>query len=171
MRRGRRRLPQPLADTLALPRGERVLAEATGPDGHTWCVGTEVALLVHDGAWRRLPWEEIERAEWDAEAGVLTVVEVTEWGRPERPARLELVDAAALLDLVRERVTKSVLLRQFHPVEGRRGLTVVARRSPTGRGGVAWSYVLAAGLDPDDPAVAEVASRALAQGRRELDGL
>ena len=167
-RRSEHRLPAELESRLELAAGERVLAEASVSGGR-WYVGTEAALHLYDGdSWRRLPWEQIERAEWDAETATFTLVEVTEWGKPERPVAVELVDAGRLLDLVRERITKSVAIRVFAAVYGRKGLSVVGRRAPTGQGEVIWSYVLAAGLDPADPIVAEVADRTLGEARAEL---
>jgi hypothetical protein len=38
-------------------------------------------------------------------------------------------------------------------------------------GQVTWSYLLAKGLDPDDPAVREVAARTLSTAEAELAGL
>jgi hypothetical protein len=156
---------------MPLLRGERILAEAAASDGR-WCVGTEAALRVYaDGEWTRLPWEQIERADWDSETDRLTVVEVTGWGLPESTTTFELDGAGRLLDLVRERVTKSIAIRLFAPVYGHKGLSVVGRRSPTGAGEIVWSYVLAMGLDPEDPRVVAVAERTLEQARSELAGL
>ena len=60
------------------------------------------------------------------------------------------------------------MIRVFAAVHGRKGLSVVGRRAPTGKGDVTWSYVLAAGLDPADPLVTEVADRTLEEARAEL---
>jgi hypothetical protein len=48
---------------------------------------------------------------------------------------------------------------------------VIGRRSPVGDGPIQWSYLLAEGLDPDDPEVREVAERTLLEAERELAGL
>ena len=166
-RRPEHRLPAELESRLELAAGERVLAEAS-VSGNRWYVGTEAALHLYDGdSWRRLGWEQIERAEWDAETSTFTLVEVTDW-RAEQPIAAELIDAGRLLELVRERITKSVAIRVYAAVYGRKGLSVVGRRAPTGQGEVIWSYVLAAGLDPADPIVAEVADRTLEEARAEL---
>jgi hypothetical protein len=167
-KRNQKRLPADLEAYLALGPGEHILADAAST-GERWSVGTESALyLSGDGEWRRLPWEAIERAEWDSATSALTLVEVTDWGQPEIPIVVTVVDGGRLIDLVRERVTKSVVIRVFAAVHGRKGLSVVGRRAPTGKGDVTWSYVLAAGLDPADPLVAEVADRTLEEARAEL---
>jgi hypothetical protein len=167
-RRSRLRLPAQVTDALALELGERPLAWASCADDR-WLVGTVSALhLYGPDVQRRLGWEHIERADWSRDTETLAVVEVTGWGLPEKRTELVVVDAGQLLELLRERVTKSVVLTVYAPVLGRRGLSVVGRRSPTGDGEILWSYVLAEGLDPDDAYVAEVAERTLAEAQAEL---
>lgn len=167
-RRHRLKLPSEVVTGLDLHPGERPLAWASGR-AERWLVGTATALhLDAPEGRRRLGWEEIERAEWSHDSDTLAVVEVTGWGLPERRTEFALVDPGQLLELLRERVTKSVVLTVFAPVHGRRGINVVGRRSPTGTGEIQWSYVLAEGLDPDDPYVAEVAERTLAEAQAEL---
>ena len=113
--------------------GERPLAWASGR-AERWLVGTDAALHLDSGdGWRRLGWEHIERADWNHDTDTLAIVEVAGWGLPERRTEFALVDAGQLLELLRERVTKSVVLTVYAAVHGRRGLSVVGRRSPTGR--------------------------------------
>ena len=76
-------------------------------------------------------------------------------------------DPALLLQLVRERVTASIVLQRRVPVRDPLGLTVIGRRSPVG-GPVAWMHAYDPGLDPDDPEVAAVADLALAQAQAEV---
>lgn len=167
-RRSRLRLPVAVADELDLHDGERPLAWASGR-AERWLVGTDAALHIdRSDGWRRLGWEHIERAEWNHDSDTLAIVEVVGWGMPEQRTEFALVDGGQLLELLRERVTKSVVLTVYAAVHGRRGLSVVGRRSPTGRGELVWSYVLAEGLEPDDPLVNEVAERTLAEARAEL---
>lgn len=167
----RLKLPRAVIDDIDLRHGERPLAWARRLNG-SWLVGTERALHLYDGLhWRALPWQRIERAEWDSENDELTIVELAEWGEPERRTDLGIEATGQLLDLVRERVTRSVLLSVFAPVVGKRGVNVVARRSPSGDGPVEWSYVVTAGLDPADPRVDEVATRTLTAAQAELRNL
>ena len=64
-------------------------------------------------------------------------------------------------------MTASVVLQRWVPVRGKKGLTVIGRRSPVG-GPVAWMHAYDAGLDPADPEVAAVADQALAQAQAEV---
>lgn len=164
----RLKLPSEASSILDLESGERPLAWASGRGGQ-WYVGTDLALhLVGKDGSRRLRWENIERGEWHGDEAVLEVVELADWGQPERVIRVEMSEAGLLLQLFRERVTKSVVVTAYAAVRGRRGLTVVGRRSPVGDGPVTWSCVLAEGLDPDDELVREVVDRTLRQAQAEL---
>jgi hypothetical protein len=138
-----------------------------------WILGSNLALHVPEpgGGHRRIGWEDIERADWQRDTDRLAVVEVSDWGQPEQTTVLHVDAPGHLLELIRERVTKSVVYRMYAPVRRSAGLSVVGRRAPTGRGPITWSYVLAPSLDPADPAVAHVAENALATARRELEGL
>lgn len=136
--------------------GERVLAIAPSPEGAV--TGTRVALYL-PGA--RIPWEQVYAADWDAEAGVLTVSEMGEWGRPRPVHRVSLEDPARLLQLLRERVTASLLLQRPFP-----GGRVVARRSAAGE--IAWFVDFDEGVDPAH--AADDAQQALAAARLEVGG-
>ncbi len=157
---------------LSLPRGERVLAWARATDGAV-VAGSRDALHARDaeGDVLRIAWEQVEAADWDQETGVLRVSEVGDWGsaRPEHTWTFD--DTGRLLELVRERVTASVLFQRHVPVSGRRGLRVIARRAPAGSGGVQWIYEYDEGVDPSDPEVRSVAAGALAQAREQLGEL
>jgi hypothetical protein len=161
-------LPADIRSTLRLDRRERALAWASGPSGE-WYVGTDRALhLVTGSSYRRLPWEQIDNASWHADQTILAIAEVSPGPSPTHS--LPLVNGGRLLELIRERVTKSVLMRQFEPTRGRSGVSVIARRSPVGDGPVAWSTVYSAGLDPADPVVVAAVRRARARAEEELDG-
>ncbi|MGI8434820.1 MAG: hypothetical protein ACR2LE_08830 [Nocardioidaceae bacterium] len=167
----RLKLPRAVVAELDLQRGERPLAWARCRDG-SWLVGTERALHRHDDpAWRPLPWQHIERADWRSDSDELSIVELADWGEPERRTDIVVEFPGQLLELLRERVTRSVLLSRFAYVVGKRGVNVVARRAPSGEGPVAWSYVVTAGLDPADPRVQKVASATLVAARAELQDL
>lgn len=162
-------MPAEVRHRLALEARERVLAGAVDEAGD-WHVGTDRALHVASGAgWRRLPWERVDRADFDDESGRLRVVEVADFGEQEPTYELALVDPRRLLELVRERVTASVLLSRNVPVAGSRGVKVVARRSPIG-GPVEWSFVLDDGLRPDDARVVAAVAAGRADAEAELGG-
>ena len=163
-------LPDEVRRRAHLPRGERVLARAAAPDG-TWLLGTRDALvLVEPATTIRLPWEQVEHAEWDRDTDRLRVVEVGRFRRPQPTHSFTVPDPGSLLELVRERVTASVLLQRRVRVRGRQGLLVVARRPPRGGTDVTWSWEPDPGLDPDDPEVHEAADRAIREAQDELGG-
>jgi hypothetical protein len=146
---------------------ERVLARATSESGPV--EGTREALLVptDDGA-RRIPWEQVEAANWDRDTGVLKVTEVGTWGAPRPEHRLMVSDPGRLLELVRERVTASVVLQRHVPIEGRRGVRIIARRASSGARELSWLFEYDAGIDPADPFVEQAAQEALAVARNEV---
>jgi hypothetical protein len=145
-------------------RGEKVLAGVVTRDGEV-VVGTRDALYV---GGLRIPWETVERADWDAEGSTLTVTEVGSWGERRPVHRLLVDEPGRFLQLVRERVTASVVLQRHVPVHGRRGVFVIARRAPRGDRPLSWVYEFEEGVDPDDPAVRAAAERALARARDEV---
>lgn len=150
--------------------GERVLAWGDTTDGAV-VAGSREAFYLADQSGRvsvRLPWEQVEAADWDRDASVLRVVEVGTWGEQREVHRVPLDDPRDLLQLVRERVTASIVLQRHVPVTDRRGLRVVARRSPVvGDTPVSWFFEYDDGVDPDDPAVRAAATTALAQARAD----
>ena len=156
--------------------GERVLAWCHDSDGRV-VAGTRDAFYlprvpasspVGPVETLRLPWEQVEDADWDADASVLRLSEVGTWGAPRPVHRLTLVEPTLLLQLVRERVTSTVVLQRHVPIKGRRGLRVIARRAPGGDRAVSWVYEFDEGVDPADPAVRAAAEAALAQAQDEV---
>jgi hypothetical protein len=144
--------------------GESVLAWAEAADG-TVVAGSRDALYL---GGVRLPWEKVEAADWDRDEDRLRVSEVGTWGESRVEHELTFDDPGRLLELVRERVTASVVLQRHVPVHGRRGVRVIARRAPRGDQPVAWFYEYDEGVDPADPAVREAAQAALRGAREEL---
>ena len=156
-----RRRTQP---PVAVGPGEKVLAWTVAESGET-LAGTRDALYVGD---RRLPWEEVEAADWDGDASVLRVSEVGSWGEQRVEHVFTVEESRRLLQLIRERVTASVVLQRHVPITGRRGLRVIARRAPRGDRPLAWFYEYDEGIDPDDPVVRLAASEALSAARDEV---
>ncbi|MCD4534573.1 hypothetical protein LRP67_10805 [Nocardioides sp. cx-169] len=149
---------------LAVEPGERLLAWAVGVDGQA-VGGTRQALYLGE---RRIPWEGVEAAEWDRDTSVLRVSEVGTWGQERPTHRIVLDEPGRLLELVRERVTASIVLQRHVAVRGRKGVRVIARRAPHSRGEIAWLLEYDAGIDPDDPLVREASERALADAADEV---
>ena len=148
---------------LEVASGERLLAWATAADGAV-VGGTRDALYLPE----RLPWEQVEAAGWDSEAATLRVREVGTWGEPRREHELALEEPRRLLQLVQERVTASVVLQRHVPVNGRRGVRVIARRAPGRRDEPSWAYEFDEGIDPADPEVRRLAAEAMLAAREEL---
>jgi hypothetical protein len=161
-------VPGDVLSALPLRQGESALAAAADAEGR-WYVGTARALLLPDAdGWRRLPWERVERAHWDRDSEHLVVVETAAFGAPEPTHRLTLSSPERLLQLIRERVTASVVVRFFEPVEGKRGIAVSGRRSPHTDEAIVWSVVVDRGLDERSVQVREAATRALAAAQAEV---
>jgi hypothetical protein len=158
-------------------RGEKLLADTAAEEAHVG--GTRDAFYVvrplGTGALDlvetvRIPWEEIERADWDSETSRLRVVEVGSWGQERATHVFTLTEPGRMLELVRERVTASVVLSRHVAVRGRRGVRVVARRAPHGDHPIGWFFEYDEGVDPDDPEVQLVADEALAAARTDVGG-
>lgn len=144
--------------------GDPVLAACTAADG-TELAGTRAALYLGE---HRVPWDEVQTSRWDRDSEVW---QVTVAGDPTSARDYRLTDAALFLELVRERVTATLVLQHQVPVRGRAGVRAVARRSPVGHGPLRWLVEYDAGLDPADPAVQQAAETALFQAREQLGEL
>ena len=156
--------PFPKRPAIDVAPGERVLAWTRSTTGEV-LAGTREALYL-DGT--RLAWEDVEAADWDRDTEEFRVAEVGSWGQPRVEHRFAISEPRRLLELVRERVTASVLLVRHVPLEGRRGVRVIARRAPSGDRGLRWIYEYDAGIDPDDPTVRLAAETALAAAQDEV---
>lgn len=161
-------MPAEVTRALPLEPDESVLAAAVDASGR-WYAGTAFALLVPEKeSWRRIPWETVERASWDRESEQLLVVETADFGQPEPVHRAALTEPERLLELVRERISASVVVKLFEPVQGKRGITVSARRPPHTDAELTWSVLVDPGLDEQSAQVRAAAERALANARAEI---
>jgi hypothetical protein len=148
----------------------RPLAAAEA-EGGVWLVGTRDALqsVDPDGAvTTALRWEQVHRADWDVDTSTLHIEQVEDYGRPMAAYSFVLAEPGALLELVRERVTASVVLQRRTEVERKRGFSVIGRRAPAGGGEVTWAYEFDKGVDPDDPTVMARAEAALRDAKESL---
>jgi hypothetical protein len=162
-------VPADVVVRAVVPRGEKVLAGARATDG-TWLLGTRSALHIVPPAApsATIPWECVETADWDRDDERLRITEVGEFGALRPVHVFSVAEAGLLLTLVRERVTASVVMQRRVVVSGRKGLFVVARRSPTGVGDIGWAYEFDAGVDPEDPEVSRLAATALRTAAEEI---
>jgi len=144
--------------------GEKVLAWASAADGVV--AGTRAALYLPGG--RRVAWEQVEAADWDSDSDTLRLSEVGAWGEPRPTYSFVLGEPNRLLQLVRERVSATVVLQRHVQIRGTRGLRVIARRAPAGKRELTWLFEYDEGIDPDDPFVDHAAQEALAAARDEV---
>ena len=159
------RLPRrPERPSVDVGPGEKLLAWARTTDGAV-LAGTRDAVHL-DGL--RLPWELVEAADWDRDTELFRVSEVVTWGEARREHVFAVTEPGRFLELVRERVTASVVLQRHVPVRGVAGLRVIARRAPRGDRPVAWYIDYDEGVDPGDPEVRSVTESALAAARGEV---
>lgn len=154
---------------VAVGPGERVLAWCRSVDGGV-VAGTRDALYAvgADGGTSRVPWEQVEAADWDADTEVLRVSLVGTWGEQRVELALCLTEPDRLLAMVRERVTASIVLQRHVPLGGRRGVRVIGRRAPRGHAPIEWFYEYDEGVDPADPAVRTAAAEALVAARNDV---
>jgi hypothetical protein len=152
--------------------GERVLAWMAV--GESSLIATEIALVLPEddgvrraaGAALRVPWDRVLRASWEPE-----IVEVT--AQPETGGRPVIhrvrIDGepGSLPEVVRERVTSSIVVQHHAVLDGERGARFIARRVP-GSTDLRWSVVVDTGLDPSDPDVRAAADEILATLRASL---
>ncbi len=159
---------------IRVERGEKLLADAVAEEAHLG--GTRDALYVARRLGTalaleetlRIPWEDVQAADWDADTTTLRVSEVGTWGEQRPEHVFTVAEPGRFLELVRERVTASVVMQRHVAIRGRKGVRVIARRAPKGDRPVQWIYEFDAGIDPADPAVRAAADEALARARAEV---
>jgi hypothetical protein len=152
--------------------GERVLAWMAV--GESSLVATETALVLPEvegvrraaDAALRVPWDRVLRASWDPE--IVEVTAQTETGGRPVVHRVRISgEPGALPEVVRERVTSSIVVQHHALLDGERGARFIARRVP-GSTDLRWSVVVDAGLDPSDPALRAAADEILVTLRASL---
>lgn len=156
-------------DWAVAPGRARVLAAAATTDGQTWLLGTRTDLVAvrpsEDAVvW---PWEQVQAADWDADERQLRVSLIGTYGEPRPVSTYALEEPDLLLQLLRERITASIVLQQHVQVSGKHGFRVIGRRSPVG-GEIAWMCELDAGVDPQAPGLHEAMDTALRRIRSEI---
>ncbi len=172
--RFRREPPAPaeVVARAALARGEKPLAGASADDG-TWLLATRDSLVIvapveAADAPVRLPWTQVESADWNQDEDRLRILEVGQFGEPRRVHEHTIDQPGQLLAVLRERVTASIVLQRRVVVRGTQGLNVVARRAPNSDDDLTWSYELDPGLSADDPEVRAMAERGVRAAAEEL---
>jgi hypothetical protein len=105
---------------MVVPGGERVLASCESVDG-TVLAGTRDAFYIGTEPVTRIPWERVEAADWDRDDAVFRLSLVGSWGEEKVVHSYALTEPKRLLELVRERVTASIVLQRHVPLEGHGG--------------------------------------------------
>ena len=127
--------------------------------------GTVRAFYLPDGAV--LDWNEIDQAVWHQDENRFDLVTLP-IGGPARAYQVHLTDPPGRLpELVRERVTSSIVVNQHVPLDGRRGARIIARRLP-GSDELDWIVVYDPGVDGKDTEVKERVRDAVAAARADL---
>jgi len=158
----RRRPALPADRRPPLVTDERVVAWSESDSGVL--VATNLGLWLPDFT----SWHLIHKATWDG--ATLVVTPAREVASHEGyvvvadlPAlSFRLTSPGDLPDQVRTRVTRSVGYTAQHPLPGGGGMRVAARRVP-GVDGLRWTVRYDPGVDCEDPAIAEVTGRIVAQ--------
>jgi hypothetical protein len=135
-----------------------------------WAAGSRAAVyLPTDGGVRRVPWELVERAEWNSDESTFHLWETAAFGTAMPQTDLVADDPGRFGQLVRERISASVLLQRHVPLQGKKGVRIVGRRSPARTDApVSWNIVLDDGVDPSSPGLLDRAEAALQQVREEV---
>jgi hypothetical protein len=156
------------ASDVAVGPGERVLAWCHTGDDRVLAGTRDALYLAAPDDTTRIPWEQVEAADWDDDSEVLRVSLVGSWGEQRVEHVLAIAEPGRLLQLVRERVTASIVLQRHVPLRGRGGVRVIGRRAPRGDAPIAWFYEYDEGVDPDDPTVRTAAAEALVAARSDV---
>ncbi|HXH79466.1 hypothetical protein [Nocardioides sp.] len=149
---------------VAVGPGERVLASCESVDGVV-LAGTRDALYLGS---TRIPWEQVEAADWDRDTDAFRVSLVGSWGHEKTTHSYDLLVPGRFLELVRERVTASVVLQRHVSLRGRRGVRVIGRRPPRRTAAIEWFFEYDEGVDPADPVVRAASASALAAARADV---
>ncbi len=155
------------ATPIAVAAGERALASCVSVEGVV-LAGTRDAFYIGSRPVTRIPWEQIEAADWDRETDVFVISMMGSWGEEKVSHPFGLTEPGRLLELVRERVTASIVVQRHVPLAGRRGVRVIGRRAPRGTGEVEWFFEYDETVDPADPEVRAASAAALAAARADV---
>jgi hypothetical protein len=116
---------------------------------------------------RRVEWSSVAHAEWSDEKQQLLIEQLRTADAEAETHRLVLDEPGRVPEVVRDRVTSSIVATRHTRVEGRAGVRVVARRVP-GEDELQWQVVVDRGLDPADPRVQSASEAAVGDLRSEL---
>jgi hypothetical protein len=160
--------PRSLKSRLGVLPGEKVVAwgsglRNTGTDV-TYVAATNRAVYL-ESATERIPWDRINKAQWDEPMLELVVLDGD--GQPSRLVRVPLEQANGVPAAVHAQVVQSVIASERLDLGGGAGAVATARRN-LDADSIWWSVVFDGGLDHADPALRSRADDALAALRGSL---
>jgi hypothetical protein len=150
-------------ELVGLARSERVLVKYWGRSGPIMATDRGFYWGLRTAA-TRIGWEQVARADWDAESGTLTMRGLL----PGAPRELAFdVDRGDIAALVTDRVAATHVVSTRVPLDGYGEASVIGRRKP-GTDDLVWLVVLPDGRSPRAPGVDRAVDRALAALKREV---
>lgn len=158
-------LPPEVSNRLQLAKGDRILAYA--PMNTGWLIGTRHVLAIVAESVELWPWEQLQGAQWDQETAILTVEAIGEFGQPRPRVEAKLDNPRRFLQLVRERITATVVIQRRFPIDGEQGFRVIARRSPA-TGEIEFMVEFDPGVNPEDERISALAQRGISLIQGEL---
>lgn len=166
-----KRLPQPWRGTLSEQLGAKPVTLAWSTTLQGLVVGMSSALAVAKGSaeshrWQVIGWHEIESGGWNSDDRQLVWV-LNNGAR----GQANLAEPGQFPELFKERISASIVLRQYVEIDDtRNGLTVSARRRlDESDAELIWQCTPGKGTRMSDPAVAAAAERAVSHLRSQYD--
>lgn len=158
-------LPDDVKASIAWEPGERVLAVAADAAGR-YVVATDRDLVLqrYPPHYSRIGWEVVDKAVFDEDALRLTLH--TGDGDIAR-LRIPITAPGHLPEVVRERVTASIVVSTHVALRGQRGVRVTARRRPD-EDALSWWGSIDEALEPADDGLRWEASQAVSRVRETL---
>jgi hypothetical protein len=175
-------VPAEVLLALGLPRRQHVLAAAQDSSGRWWVATHDALFMPVDVTGRaassatgeQVPWEEIDKAEWDRDTSRFTLLMV---GAPA-PVHTRFENADDLLTVLRERVTTSVVAVRTIPLDDAAvvarvggilpGDAIVTVRRRAADRSLFTQVAFSAPLDPSLPEVRLAGEATAAMARAEL---
>jgi hypothetical protein len=156
------KLPPDVRSQLELSDKERILAWIDDGNGRL-VIASETALHLQRNppAYSRFSWDQIENASYESDVMTITLI-------PELDSaslRVPVGQDPRLPVAVRDRVTASVVVDRFVPLEGDRGVRIIGRRGD--HGAIAWRTDLDPALS-GRPDLLRLAEQSLAEVQGEV---
>ena len=113
--------------------------------------GTRDAFYLGGEPVTRVPWEQVEAADWDRDESEFRVIAVGSWGEERSCTPSASPSPAACSSWCASGSPPASCYSATCPLDGRRGVRGDRPRAPRGRGEIAWFYEYDEGVDPARP--------------------